>query len=182
MKTTNTTTFSARSGYASNIGNNNRKWPFIRPFFVTAILLFSCAVNAQVNNDKRAADLENFKSTWMAKHQLQSLNSKQYEQMKSEWSQTNNDPQRVRILEPGEPKSPEREKQLKNWQGENFPSGFPVMEKTGNPKKDQAVYDAKKQAWIEKNPELYKKMTSANPIMTEQERAERQGVLKNQNK
>ena len=56
------------------------------------------------------------------------------------------------------------------------------MEKTGNPKKDQAVYDAKKQAWIEKNPELYKKMTSANPIMTEQERAERQGVLKNQNK
>jgi len=182
MKTTNTTTFSTRGCYASKIGNNNRKWPFIRPFFVTAILLFSFAVNAQVNNDKSAADLENFKSSWMAKHQLQSLNSKQYEQMKSEWSQTSNEPQRVRILEPGEPKSPEREKLLDDWQGESFPSGFPVMEKTGNPKKDQAVYDAKKQIWIEKNPELYKKMTSANPIMTEQERAERKEVLKNNNK
>jgi len=181
MKTTNTNTFSTRGCYASNIGKNNRKWPFIRPFFMTAILLFSFAVNAQENNDKRAADLENFKSSWMAKNQLQSLSSKQYEQMKSEWSQRNNEPQRVRILEPGEPKSPERDKQFRNWQGENFPSGFPVMEKTGNPKKDQEVYDAKKLAWIEKNPELYKKMTSPKP-MTEQERAEREEIRKNQNK
>lgn len=148
----------------------------------TFLLLFICLqFNAQ-SASKAELDLQNFKSNWMAKNQLQQLDDKQYAQMKAEWTKHLEQQTRAERAENGDPVDAERQQQFNNWQGKDFPSSFPKMVHTGDPEKDKAIYDANKQIWIDNNPELYKKMTSSKSTMTKQERAEREEIRKNQNK
>ncbi|MCS6979748.1 MAG: hypothetical protein N2050_05750 [Flavobacteriales bacterium] len=51
--------------------------------------------------------------------------------------------------------------------------GYPTYKHTGNPQEDEKRYQQEKAAWIEKNPELYKKLNEPRPLTPEQE-AEKQ--------
>ncbi len=49
-------------------------------------------------------------------------------------------------------------------------AAFPVFVKTGNPERDNENYKKAKEAWIQANPEEYKKMNSSNtPIVISKE-------------
>ena len=51
---------------------------------------------------------------------------------------------------------------------------FPVFVKTGNPERDNENYKKAKEAWIQANPEEYKKMNSSNtPIVISKEEFEK---------
>jgi len=143
--------------------------------FLSIILCFTLTINAQNTNTYQ--ELDKYKSSWMQDHNLNDLNPEQYEQMKSEW-ELSKKIVRPYKLEQNEPVDPIRQKKYENWKGKNIPSGFPTYDLTGDKAVDDANYDAKKQLWIEKYPNLYHQMiNSENKEMTEAEKNERERVL-----
>ena len=142
----------------------------------STFLCFSITYNAQEANSIQ--ELDKYKATWMQDHNLNDLNTEQYELMKSEWELSKKQVRSYQ-LEENEPADPARQQQYENWKGKNVPSGFPSYEMTGDQSADDANYDAKKQQWIDKYPKLYQQMiNSNNKEMTEAERKEREEVLK----
>jgi hypothetical protein len=135
-------------------------------------------------NSGNAQDLEQFKSTWMTEHEVQSLTPAQYAQMKTDWYQSSVgavEPIRQFKTESNDPDAELRIEQFKKWQGENFASGFPVKELTGDAEMDNQIYQAKKQDWINKYPALYEKMTPDDGFSVSEREAIRVNEL-NQNK
>ena len=143
--------------------------------FLTSLLCFTVTVSAQEADSFQ--DLEKYKATWMQDHNVNELTPEQYELMKSEWELSKKYARSYK-REENEPANPERQKQYENWRGKNVPSGFPTYEITGDKLADDAIYEAKKQQWIDKYPKLYQQMISGeNKEMTEAERKEREQVL-----
>ncbi|MBN2682973.1 MAG: hypothetical protein JXR58_10730 [Bacteroidales bacterium] len=60
-----------------------------------------------------------------------------------------------------------------------LPADFPIYENTGNQQLDEANYQAKKQQWIEQNPERYKAMF---PKKEQSEAAKREQAIKEANR
>ncbi len=159
---------------------------FYRDRFKVKSVLFlltflSFGFNLIGQNSGAAQDLEQFKSTWMTEHNVQSLTPDQYAQMKTDFYQSSVgavEPIRQFRTEANEPQ--ERIDALKNWQGANFASGFPVKKLTGDAEMDNEIYQAEKQLWINKYPALYEKMTPDDGLSVSEREAIRANEL-NQN-
>ena len=168
---------------------------FYRDRFKVKSVLFlftflSFGFNLIGQNSGNAQDLEQFKSTWMTEHSVQSLTPDQYAQMKTDFYQSS-----VGAVEPirqfkvesngfksksNGPEAELRVNELNKWRGENFASGFPVKEITGDAEMDNQIYQAKKQDWINKYPALYEKMTPDDGLSISEREAIRSNEL-NQN-
>lgn len=118
---------------------------------------------------------EAYKTSWKMSHKVMEMTPAQYEQMKSDWTQS-------LIVEPKarmtRAESEAQEAAMKNANKETT-SVFPEKRNTGNPEADEAAYKAAKDLWIRNNPELYKQMSTA-PKMTPEQEAIRRQVRNNQ--
>ena len=126
------------------------------------------ALSAQTIDNKPYFDFEEFKTAWMVKNQIKTITEEQHEELKNVWIVKNS------ILEPF---NAEKYQALKQWQKKDLPQGFPVMESTGDESYDQAIYNSKKQIWIDNNPKKYEQLFSAKSKMTQSQIEERNSTL-----
>lgn len=146
----------------------NERFALTKTITLSLLLSFSISMSAQTIDKKPYLDFEEFKTAWMVKNQINTITDLQHEELKNVWIVKNS------ILEPFDE---EKYKALKQWQKKDLPQGFPVMESTGDESYDQAIYNSKKQIWIDNNPKIYKSMSSSPSKMTPAEREERNNTL-----
>lgn len=146
----------------------NFRSTFSKSIALGIVLSAFFSVHAQNIESKPILGFDEFKSAWMSKNDIITINDEQYEELKKAWmvrSSTN------------EPFDAKRNKKLREWQKKDLPDGFPVMQSTGDKNHDEAIYNAEKQIWIDNNPKIYKSMSSSPSKMTPAEREERNNTL-----
>ena len=169
LQTINLTSMTTKSVYPNVIRVFfNERFALSKTITLSLLLSFSISMSAQTIDKKTHLNFDEFKTAWMVKNQIKTITEEQHEELKNVWIAKNS------ILEPF---NAEKYQALKQWQKKDLPQGFPVMESTGDESYDQAIYNSKKQIWIDNNPKKYEQLFSAKSKMTQSQIEERNSTL-----
>ena len=146
----------------------NERFALTKSITLSLLLCCSLSVSAQTIDKKTHLNFDEFKTAWMVKNQINTITDLQHEELKNVWLVKNS------VLEPFDE---EKYRALKQWQKKDLPQGFPTMESTGDEAYDQAIYNSKKQIWIDNNPKKYQQLYSAKSKMTQSQIEERNSTL-----
>lgn len=126
--------------------------------------------------------LETFQTNWQQSNNVTTMTPTLYEQMKTEWINSNAPSDDSRTL-PVEMSATEKQaiKDAEQRLAMGVPSDYPLMQNTGNPALDAENYAQAKDLWIQNNPEAYSQMISTSTMTDAQRQEIRQIELNNQN-
>lgn len=128
-----------------------------------SMFAFVSGVSAQVGTQ----DFESYQDNWKKSHNVVEISPAQYEQMKTDWYNSNTTDERAEAL-------------AADAATRGLPADFPFKKNTGNPIADEDAYQLEKALWIENNKELYDQLTSKPVPPTKEQLEERRQVLNNQ--